>query len=218
MPELVTLPVSFFEYVGDYARPEFTLWGDRSRIAPALFEALEQWSPRIDDIEVLSAGKPSEQGLNFKLPLKRVSFGFGTTSFRFVRDDAGWAIEEETLAMLESAASALNRLSGVKIAAHRAAVAFHIQPRSVSFVEILRPFIASKLIELEDRPIVTMATVARWANRKITIDGSAVVANGIFMKLEREFPAPTNFKDITQQLKSDQASLFDILGIEEDRR
>lgn len=59
-----------------------------------------------------------------------------------------------------------------------------------------------------------MATVAKWSNRKITVDGSAAIANGIFVSLERDFPGSTTYTEIVQQLQKDEAALFEILGVE----
>lgn len=217
MPELIVIPISFFEFSVDYERPEFQLLADRANIVQGIFDALKPWDPRIDDVEVLSVGKLSEQGINVKLPLKRVSFFFGPASCKFKRENADWKSADETFAILDTALSALIRLSGVKIAMQRTAIAMHIQPRSLPFVDLLRPFIAGQLASLEGDALMTMATVAKWSNRKVTIDGSGALANGVFLNLERDFPGATTYEMIAQQLKKDEEDLFKILGVEEDR-
>ncbi len=77
MPELVTIPLSFFELEAEYEKPLFSLMADRTALVQGIFEALQPWKPKIDDIEIRTAGKLSEQGFNFKIPLKRVSFFSG---------------------------------------------------------------------------------------------------------------------------------------------
>jgi hypothetical protein len=62
-----------------------------------------------------------------------------------------------------------------------------------------------------------MATVAKWEHRKVTIDGSGVVANAVFLRFEREFPSAANYREIAAQLRKDEEELFTILGVEEDR-
>jgi hypothetical protein len=215
MPELVVVPISFFELVGVYERPLLHLWMDRVNVVQDIFDALKPWDPAIDDVEVLSEGKPSEQGIRLKLPLKRVSFFFGPASFTFTRDGARWQAGAETIEILDAAVSALSRSSGVKIALQRTAYALHIQPRSLRFVDILRPFLAGQLRSLEDEQVTTMAAVAKWSNRKVTIDGSASIANGIFLKLERDFPSVATYHEMVQQLNRDEDRVFEILGVEE---
>jgi len=88
MAELVRIPNSFVELVIAYSRPDIRAFNDRAIMVQSVFDALSAWSPKLDDIEPLSTGKLSEQGFNFKLPLKQVSFFFGPASCRFTRDNA----------------------------------------------------------------------------------------------------------------------------------
>jgi hypothetical protein len=217
MPELVTIPISFFELTVDYERPDFKLWIERADIVQGVFDALKPWDPKLDDVEVRSTGKPSEQGVNFKLPLKRVSFFFGPASCKFTRDDADWGSSEETISILETFVSTLIRLSGVAIGAQKTAVALHLQPRKLHFMEILGQFVAPQLAALEKEPVRTMASIAKWPKRKVTIDGSGALANGVFLRLERDFESSSTYYEIAAQLRQDEEELFRILGVEEDR-
>lgn len=90
MAELVTIPISIFEFAVDYERPEFKLWMDRASVVQGIFDALKPWEPRIDDVDAITTGKASEQGFAIKLPLKRVSFFFGPASCRFTRENVDW--------------------------------------------------------------------------------------------------------------------------------
>jgi hypothetical protein len=217
MPELVTIPISYFAVVIDYESPHFKLWLDRANIVQAVFNSLKSWLPCIDDVDPVTTGMPSEQGFTIKLPLKRVSIFFGPASFKFTRDSVDWQSAEETFAILDSAVTALVDVCEVILGPKRTTIAVHLQPKTTSFVDLLAPFVPHQLATLNSDPILTMATVAKWAGRKITIDGSGVVANGLFLRFEREFPTEIAYDSIARQLKSDQDELFGILGVEEDR-
>ena len=217
MPELVTIPIAIFEFSADYERPVFKLWIDRSDVIQAIFDAWASWNPRIDDMEAINVGKVSEQGLTIKLPLKGVSFFFTPASCKFTRDNVHWQAADETLAILDAAVSALTRSGGVVLNAKNAGIAMHIQPKSLPFTTLLLPFIASPLVSLDSKQITTMAAVAKWEDHRVTIDGSAVLANAIFLRLERNFPASATYSEIVTQLRKDQEDLFRILGVEEDR-
>jgi hypothetical protein len=217
MAEPVKIPISFFEVAADYERPDLKLWADRAVIVQGIFDALRPWDIGIDDVEPHNTGKPSEQGVTFKLPLKRVAFFFGAASCRFTRDDADWNSAEETATILDTALAALMRLGGVQIAMKKTAISMHIQPRALSFIDILRPFLPAQLAALETEPVMTMAAVAKWDNRKVTIDGSATLANGLFVRLERDFPGASTYQEIALQLRKDEEALFKILGVEEDQ-
>jgi hypothetical protein len=217
MPELVRIPVSFFELAVDYERPALKLLIDRGGIVQGVFDALSPWSPGIDDIETHTTGKHSEQGVTIRIPLKRVSFSFGAASCRFLRDDVDWSSAEETITILDAALSALTKLSGIALGTKKTVVGMHLQPRTMTFKDILNPFLAPQLARLEKTPITTMAVVAKWDKRKVTLDGSAVLANAVFVKLEREFESATTYEQMTQRLRADEEELFEILGVEEDR-
>lgn len=217
MPELVTIPISYFEFVMDYERPDWRLLGDRASLVQAVFDSLKPWTPNIDDVEFLNSGKTSEQGVNLKIPLKRVSFFFGAGSSRFTRHNADWQSSNETLEILDCAIASLIRLSGIKISKQKAEIGMHIQPRSLAFIDILRPFITPSLSTLESEPLVTLAAIGVWSNRRVTVDSSASIANGVFLRLERDFPVATSYEEVSQQIWNDQKNLFEVLGVEEDR-
>jgi hypothetical protein len=193
MPELVTIPVSFIELVLDYQRQDLKLWVERAHIIQTVFDALEPWSPSIDDLEPISTGKLSEQGFALKIPLKRVSFFFGPASCRFTRDAVDWHMLEETVTIMDTAFSAFIRFSGMVVAGQRTAVGLHLQPRTVPFMEILGPFLAPQLVALEREPVKTMAAVAKWGKRRVTLDGSAALVNALFLKFEREFEGTASY-------------------------
>lgn len=216
MPELVTVPISIFELTTLYEKPEWQLLAaDRVRVVQHLFDALKPWEPVIDDVEVLNTGRLSDQGISLKLPLKRVTFFFGPASCRFTRDDANWDDPGETVLLMNTAISALARSSSIKVALQKAAIALHIQPRSLPFIDILRPFAPAQLTSLEGEPVSMMAAVAKWDNRKVTIDGSSAIANGIYLNIERDFASTANYDEISHQLRNDKARIFEMLGVEE---
>jgi hypothetical protein len=217
MPEPVTIPISIFQFEVDYERPEFKLWMDRASVVQAIFDALKPWEPRIDDIDAVTTGKASEQGFTIKLPLKRVSFFFGPASCKFTRENVDWQSAEETIAILDAAVSALIRSSGVALGPKNTAISLHLQPKLLPFIALLTPFIAPQFATLDSEPVMTMAIVAKWAHHKVTIDGSGVLANAVFLRFEREFPSGATYDDIAGQLRKDEEDLFRMLGVEEDR-
>jgi hypothetical protein len=63
MPELVTIPIAIVEIAIEYANPSMKLLVDRARVVDQLFRAFKRWDIKVDDVEVLQEGKPSEQGV-----------------------------------------------------------------------------------------------------------------------------------------------------------
>jgi hypothetical protein len=216
MAELVTIPISVFEITIDYEQPALKIWADRAAVVQGIFDALSPWKPNVDDIEPRTTGKLSEQGVNFRLPLKRMAFFFGPASCSFVQDGADWQSSEETIVILSTLLSALTQLGGVILGTRKTFISIHLQPRTLHFLELLRPLVPPQFGELESTPIKTMAIVGKWEKRKVTIDGSGSLANGLFMRFEREFNESTSFEEMAHQLRQDEEGLFKMLGIEED--
>jgi hypothetical protein len=216
MAELVTIPISFLQFTVDYQEAAIRLLGDRSGLVQGIFDALKPWNPNIDDIELRATGKSSEQGVNFKLPFKQVSFFVGAAFCSFTRENVDWSGADETIAILDTAVTALMKLSGVSLGTKRTAIAVHLQPRKMHYMEILKKFIPPSLARVESQPATTMAVVVKWENRKVTIDGSGSIANAVFLRIERDFEAGT-YAEIAQQLRKDEEELFEVLGVEEER-
>ena len=217
MPEPVTIPIAFFEFASDFERPVFKLWIDRADVIQAIFDSLMPWSPRVDDMEAVNTVKTSEQGFTIKLPLKGASFFFGPASCKFIRDNVHWQVAEETLAILDATISALTRSASVVLGAKNVVIAMHLQPKSVPFTTLLLPFIAPELVALDSKQMMTAATIVKWADYRVTIDGSGTIANALFLRFERQFPSATTYQEIATQVRKDQENLFKMLGVEEHR-
>ena len=211
MPELITIPISFFEYAADFERPVFALWTDRTKVVEAIFDALKPWSPNIDNVEVITTGKPSEQGINFKLPEKRVAFFFGPMSCKFTKEAADWASAEEIISILDAARSTLIKSSGAVMLVQKTALAMHFQPKTKAFIDILRPFISARVEALHEERVTIAATVVKWEKNKLILDGSGSLANGVFLRLEREFDSKAGLEEIALELKKDEDAAFNML-------
>jgi hypothetical protein len=217
MPELISIPISTIEIVIEYVRPNMRFLMDRVDTVEALFEALKPWNVTVDDVEIVSDGKPSERGVKLRLPIVHASFFFGASSCRFTRDDIDWGATEDTVALLDLILKTVAGSSPVGFGDIRTAVALHLQPKVLSYVDILKPLVPSTLSALDPSALQAFATVAKWEDRTVTIDGSSRLANGIFLRFERRFAAGTEHKLIAEKLKADEIELFDLLGVKEDQ-
>ncbi len=218
MPELVSIPLAIFELLALYLDPDIEkTFIDRKNVVKALFEAFKAWNITFDDIEVITQGKLSEQGVRFTLPQKRITVFFGPAAFRFTKDNASWDQLEQTAEILSAALSAVTTAGSFTMASYKTMMSMHLQPKTARFMDILRPFVPPQLAQLETEQTTTMASVVVWNKRKITLDGSATIANALFLRLERDFPGDATIDEMAKQLRDDQILIFDTLGIEEDR-
>lgn len=91
----------------------------------------------------------------------------------------------------------------------------HLQPKNVTFRELLHPFLPTTLAQLEDSPAQAMAYVVRWKGRRVTWDGSAALANAIFLKLERDFEPPVALEEMKTTIYNDEVTMLKVLNVEE---
>jgi hypothetical protein len=48
------------------------------------------------------------------------------------------------------------------------------------------------------------------------LDGSGQLANGLFLRFERDFSGSTTYEEIAHQSRADEEALFAMLGVEEE--
>lgn len=215
MSEQITIPISTFDVSIAYVRPVLNLWLDRAIVVQKMFDIFEEWELNADDVEPITGGKPSEQGVKFKLPKQKVSFFFGPASCKFTKEAATWDGADEMLRILGAALEVLVTIGGVKLGKRSTSLALHLQPKNLPFKELLWPFLSPMIAKLENSQAEAMAYVVRWKGRRITIDGSAAFANGVFLHLERDFDADISFDEIKTTIYNDEVAMFKLLKIEE---
>ena len=88
MPELVSIPIAIFDMIMEYTQPNMKLLMDRAEVVSRIFKEYEHWNIKVDDVIVITEGKPSEQGVKFKIPSRRTSFFFGAAHCALTREDA----------------------------------------------------------------------------------------------------------------------------------
>ena len=216
MPEKVAIPISIFDYSSDFVRPVISIWMNRAELVQNMFDALAKWDLSVDDVEGVTTGKPSEQGIKIRIPEKHVSLFFGPTGCKFTRDAVDWGMVQETAEILQAFLGSLLTWKGVQLQNHKTALILHIQPATKKFIDLLKPFLPEKLQAFSAGEITSGASVVKWKDSRITLDGSAVAANGIYLKYEQEFESSASFETIAMSLRAAEEKLFLILDVEED--
>jgi hypothetical protein len=215
MAEQITIPISIFEVTVWYEKFAARLLTDRAGIVQSLFDSFSDLKPSPDDIEVVTTGKTTEQGIRFRIPSQGLTFFFGAAGCKFTKESAIWAEADQILGHFQKFLQILTEQTGVVLGRKVTILTLHLQPKSTSFKQILLPLITEKLRAVDPAPLDAMAVVSRWPGRRITLDGSAQLANGIFAQMEREFPQDVPLDHIKQNLFDDEVNLFKLLDVVE---
>ena len=93
-----------------------------------------------------------------------------------------------------------------------------MQPKYNSFMEILAPFVSRNIWELHaGEPVKTAASIVKWEKRKLILDGSGSLANGVFLRFDREFGSDTTIEEMVRELRCDEEAIFKMIDVEEDK-
>jgi hypothetical protein len=182
-------------------------------VLQALFDALSEFKPNPDDLEVISTGKITDQGVRLRLPGQGITIFFGLAACKFTKEGAIWAEADQIISILQKFLQVLTDHGGIILGKKVAVLTLHLQPKTISFKAILLPFVDERLRKIDPAPLDAMAIVTRWPGRRITLDGSAQLANGIFAQMEREFAAEINLDQIRQNVFEDETNLFSVLDV-----
>jgi len=215
MPEKVTIPISIFDYSSDYVRPVISIWMDRAKLVQNMFDVLAKWDLDVDNVEPITKGSPSEQGIKIKIPAKRATLFFGPSDCKFSRDAVDWSTADETAEILRTFLATLMDGTNVQLLNHKTALIMHLQPTTKKFVDLLKPFLPDGLKGFRTGEITSGAAVVKWKDGRVTLDGSAIVANAMYLKYEREFDSSVSFETIATELRAGEDELFRILDVEE---
>jgi hypothetical protein len=133
MAEQITIPISIFEVTIRYEQPVIRLLADRVAIVQALFDTFAEYEPNPDDLEAVTTGKTTEQGIKLRLASQRVSLFFGATGCKFTKEAAVWAEADKILGILSSFLNILTKMGEARLGKRNAVLSLHLQPKTVSF-------------------------------------------------------------------------------------
>jgi hypothetical protein len=217
MAELVKIPVSNTEYQAYFTRPCIGFIGDeRQKAFEAVFTALLHFNLRLENTEIITTGTLADHKAIFRIPERGIRFQFGAEEYRFNKDYASWATADEDGQIFLAAENALMEGSGAEVKSCTVTVAMHLQPLTKPREEILEPFFPEPYKAfITQRPAQTYGHHVRWADGNVLLDFSVPFANGIFLRFSSFFMGHPPFSEVLAKVRSDQDSLFAILGVEE---
>lgn len=217
MPDLVKIPMASAEYQARFDRPYVGLVAsDMQRVYESVLVSLLPFNLRLADTEVDTSGRLADHKVVFRIPDRRISFQFGAEEYRFAKGESSWATADEDTDVLVAAESALLEVSGAKIKTCMLTIAMHLQPLARTREEVLAPFVPGPFKKLlTERNAQTFGNHLKWADGNVLLDFSVAFANGIFLRLTSEFVGHPPLPEILAKVRSDQNTVFEILGVEE---
>jgi hypothetical protein len=217
MAELVKIPYATSEYQARFERPYIAFIGqDRPRVFEAVLTALLPFDLRLENTEIVATGTPADHKTIFRIPERGIRFEFGAQDYKLTKELANWSTAEADGEILLAAERALMEGSGAKIVSCIATVAMHLQLLARPREEILAPFLPDPFkVFLPQRQVQTYGHHFKFADGEVLLDFSLAFANGIFLRFSSHFTGHPPLADVLAKVRSDQDTLFGILGVEE---
>jgi hypothetical protein len=217
MAELVRIPLASSEYQARFERPYIGFIShDRTGAFEAVLTALLPFNLRLANTEMVSTGTPADHKAIFRIPERGIRFEFGAEEYRLSKEASSWATADDDGQILLAAERALMEGSGANVTSCMVIVAMHLQPLTKLREEILAPFVPEPFKAfMTQRQTRTYGNHLIFADGDVLLDFSVGFANGIFLRFSSHFNGHPPLSEVLAKVRSDQAALFGILGIEE---
>src|SRR5205807_9558326 len=113
-----------------------------------------------------------------------------------------WSRAPHFISLFQTAVDTLKGVVGQEFQSQQTTLGFHVKPGAKPFRVILSQFVNTKMLGRED---ATMFGVSAYSPEfSIVIDASAVLAEGVFIKLTRIFPVASRFEEMAGTIYKDE--------------
>jgi len=216
MPFRVKIPYSSAEYQVRFARPIIKLIADRALAVQQVVDALLPFGFLLKNAETLSPNNPAEQKIIFRLPERTSSFQFGAEGFIFNKENANWTTASDDINVIEASERALLEGTKVEILTRTLTLAMHLQLLDGTREQVLDKFLPEPFREAsEGQSVKSHGAQVTWQHGSMLVDYSAVVANGVFLRVANDFEASKTIRDMATHMYSGEKFAFQMLGVEE---
>lgn len=213
--ELITADVeqSYVEYRANFKEPITSVWFNASQgsILTQMQKVLLPWKVGLQNISFNPTPKNlAEFQVTFSVPSLGAAIQVTLDGVIMSAVNVDWSRRSQYISFFQTAADSLKAAIKADLEAAQTTLAFHLRPGPKPFREILKHFVNMKALGVED---AQMYGVSAYCDEySWVLDGSAVLPNGLFIKLVRLFPAGTRFEKIVAKIYEDEEAILRRLG------
>jgi hypothetical protein len=207
-----TVPTAFIEYRLNFVRSILEKWRENPEIIQALLETLRPWNVHLSNVSIKQA--PTNLGelqITFEIIRQRVVFNLFLEAASLFATNVGWGDAPNLRKMVEAIQPSLVRSANVEVANIQATLAFHITPRGKDVRQITKKFAPPG--EAVDESVTAFGFSIYRGDSSRVVDLSLLHPNSLFVRMIRNFEQSVSLNDIEAALRSDQASILDLIGL-----
>src|SRR4029077_5839763 len=127
-----------------------------------------------------------EAQVTFAVPNPSVLVNIGIGGVTIVAQNAQWSQASTLTTLFQAVVDCVSKMGKTELEAQETVLGFHMKPGPKPFRDVMNRFIDAKALGKEDASMMGVGFYS--ANYSLLIDNSAVVPNGVFVKITRVFP------------------------------
>ena len=189
-------------------------WFERRQgeIIAALHRALAPWNVSLENVTWNQAPKnASEIQLTFGVPSMSSAFQVGLGGLIINAINPDWSCAPQLISLFQTGADTLKETVGQEFQSQQTTLRFHVNPGPTPFREILAKFVNTQTLGSDN---AAMFGVSAYSPEfSFVIDASAILPDGVFINLNRTFPATLRFEEMAGTIYKDEGTILQRLGL-----
>jgi hypothetical protein len=206
------IPVGFFEYRATFTEPIFSAWYEAKQVlAKELYKVLRTWGVDLEKVSWNATPKNlKEAQITFAVPNPAALVNVGIGGLTIIVHSANWSQAPALSSLTQAVVQSVVSIGSTGVESHQAVLGFHLKPGPRPFRDVMKQFVDAKGLGKEDAAAIGVGLYSPQFS--VIIDTSAVLSEGIFVKITRVFPAATRFEEMASILWKDEEDLLHRLG------
>ncbi len=209
---IADIPTGFFEYRATFKEPIFSAWYEGKQVLVGeLYKVLLPWGVDLEKVSWNATPRNlKEAQVTFSVPNPAVLVNVGIGGVTIIANNAEWSQASTLSALFQVVVDGVKKIGSTDLEAHQTVLGFHLKPGPKPFRDVMNKFIDAKALGKEDASMMGLGFYS--ADYSLIIDNSAVVPDGVFVKITRVFPVAMHFEEMAAILWKEEEGLLHRLG------
>jgi hypothetical protein len=220
MPEKTQSEITYssLDYTSVFKRPIFGPPSPPGELIASILDELGPSGYTFNGVEFsLQAPKLDEFAVVFRrttpaVPARSFALGFGKVCIR--AESLDWGEADRFISSHGAAVDAVRKKGGAEIQSQQLIVGMHIQLKDRPRKDVTAPLLSPVAAKLLDGEADFSGVILLRGKAIFVIDASVGIANGLFLRINREHEPEASFEELAETLRNDEKRIFEVLGLE----
>jgi hypothetical protein len=213
----IEIPYGAVEYAAIFEQPIFEGW-DNPALTTNVLSALSPYGFNLDGVEYKNnSEKANEHAIVFRRtvppnPTMVLTLGIGKAVV--TAENLDWSDAQRLIKLMNDALSAILDTAHAKVKLQQLTLGMHVQLKAKQRKDVTMRLLSPEGMRIFEGDISFPGVILHVDRGHILIDASAVFANGMFVRIFREYSSEATLEHLAQTLQRDEERLFESLGLE----